>query len=41
MMSIDPGKPVLLVPFDLSAAFDVVENNVPFFILKDLNPGND
>ena len=36
MMSIDQGKPVILVLLDLSVAFDTVEHNVPFSRLKDM-----
>jgi len=36
MMSIDQDKPVILVLLDLSAAFDIVDHNVPFSRLKDM-----
>ena len=36
MMSIDQGKPVIVVLLDLSAAFDTVEHNVPFSRLKEM-----
>ena len=36
MMSIDQGKPVILVLLDLSAAFDRVHHNVLFSRLKDM-----
>jgi len=36
MMSIDLGKPVILVLLDLSAVFDTVDYNVPFSRLKDM-----
>ena len=36
MMSIDQGKPVILVLLDLFAAFDKVDNNVLFSRLKDM-----
>jgi len=36
MMSIDQGKPVILVLLDLSVAFDTVDQNVLFSRLKDM-----
>jgi len=36
MMSIDQGKPVILVLMNLSAAFDRVDHNVFFSRLKDM-----
>ena len=36
IMSIDQGKPIILVLLDLSAAFDIVEHNVLSFRLKDM-----
>jgi len=36
MMSIDQGKPVILVLLYLSAAFDAVDLNIPFSRLKDM-----
>ena len=36
MMSINQGKPVILVLLDLSAAFDTVDHNVLFSRLKDM-----
>ena len=35
-MSIDQGKPVILVLLDLCAAFDRVDHKVPFSKLKDM-----
>ena len=35
-MSVDQGKPVILVLLDLSAAFDIVDHNVRFSRLKDM-----
>jgi len=36
MMSIDQGKPVILVLLDLSAVFDTVNHNARFSRLKDM-----
>jgi len=36
MMSIDQGKPVILVLLDLSDVFDTVDHNVFFSMLKDM-----
>ena len=36
MMSIDQGKPVIIVLLDLSAVFDRVDHNALFSGLKDL-----
>jgi len=36
MMSIDQGKPEILVILDLSAAFDTVDHNVLFSRVKDM-----
>jgi len=35
-MLIDQGKPVILFLRDMSAAFDTVDQNVPFSRLKDM-----
>ena len=36
IISIDQGKPAIIVPLDLSAAFDTVDHNVLFSRLKDM-----
>ena len=36
MMPVDQGKPVILVPLDLSAAFNTVDHNVSFSKLKNM-----